>query len=196
MSIRRKTQNLLLEWLGVTLDSNGKLELSDFPLKTINNESLVGTGNIAIETTSTLSNLSDVTIGDSAENDILKLGAEGDWVNTPIKTINNESIFGTGNITAGGGGTLPVYLPNQVLDKDNWTLNNGKYEYTITNELFTAETFVQIGFSDATRAIATAANIGGYNPVSSAGSLLLKADSTPSDDVTTNFLITTVTIPS
>lgn len=90
MSIRRKTQNLLLEWLGVTLDSNGKLELSDFPLKTINNESLVGTGNIAIETGLTsvaLADILDVELTNPTTGDLLQLNAEGKWVNVTVNSI-------------------------------------------------------------------------------------------------------------
>jgi len=110
-------------------------------LKTINNESLIGTGNITIEgsdfsgsyndltdkptipsKTSDLTNDSGYVIGSSISS-VATTGSYNDLTDKPtipsktsdltndsgfinqLKTINNESLIGTGNITISGGGT-------------------------------------------------------------------------------------------
>lgn len=110
-------------------------------IKTINNESLIGTGNITIEgsdfsgsyndltdkptipsKTSDLTNDSGFVVGTTLAT-VATSGSYNDLTNTPtipsktsdltndsgyinqLKTINNESLIGTGNITISGGGT-------------------------------------------------------------------------------------------
>ena len=110
-------------------------------IKTINNESLIGTGNITIEgsdfsgsyndltdkptipsKTSDLTNDSGFVVGSSLSS-VATSGSYNDLSNKPtipsktsdltndsgyinqLKTINNESLIGTGNITISGGGT-------------------------------------------------------------------------------------------
>lgn len=110
-------------------------------IKTINNQSLIGTGNITIEgsdfsgsyndltdkptipsKTSDLTNDSGFVVGSSLSS-VATSGSYNDLSNKPtipsktsdltndsgyinqLKTINNESLIGTGNITISGGGT-------------------------------------------------------------------------------------------
>ena len=108
-------------------------------IKTINNESLIGTGNLTIDTfsgdyddltnkptiptkTSDLTNDSGFVVGSNLAT-VATSGSYNDLSDTPtiptntsdltndsgfinqLKTINNESLIGTGNITISGGGT-------------------------------------------------------------------------------------------
>ena len=57
-----------------------------------------------------LASLTDVTLTTPSANQVLLYdGTTSKWKNSGLKTINGESIFGTGNIVVGGGGT--GYLP-------------------------------------------------------------------------------------
>lgn len=98
-------------------------------LKTINNESLVGEGNITIEGTSYTagSNIqiseenvisATDTIYDDTELREAIAGKQEELVSgTNIKTINNQSILGEGNIVieGGSGSSSTVSLPTQCL---------------------------------------------------------------------------------
>ena len=72
------------------------------PLKTINNESIVGTGNITIEGFS--GNYNDLTNKPTIPTKTSELTNDSGFLteHQPLKTINNESIVGTGNITIEG----------------------------------------------------------------------------------------------
>lgn len=57
-----------------------------------------------------LASLTDVTLTTPSANQVLLYdGTTSKWKNSGLKTINGESIFGTGNIVVGGGGS--AYLP-------------------------------------------------------------------------------------
>lgn len=112
--------------------------------KTINNESILGVGNIAVQ-------------------EPLVSG-------TNIKTINNQSILGAGNIEISGGGNTDVIgfiecTPNSILTDDKLQkLLTKKYGLYITGEMFfpTSEvkrfytapyinylgTYIQLGYKD------------------------------------------------
>ena len=72
------------------------------PLKTINNESIVGTGNITIEGFS--GDYNDLTNKPVIPTKTSELTNDSGFLteHQPLKTINNESIVGTGNITIEG----------------------------------------------------------------------------------------------
>jgi hypothetical protein len=87
------------------LDNDSGYLTEHQPLKTINNESIIGTGNIEIEGFSgdynDLLNKPDIpTKTSDLTNDSGFLTEH-----QPLKTINNESIIGTGNIEITGGGS-------------------------------------------------------------------------------------------
>lgn len=69
-------------------------------IKTINNQSLIGTGNIEIETGGTIDAYSKV------ESDE-RFQPKGNYL-TNIKTINGQSLSGTGNIEISTGGSITV----------------------------------------------------------------------------------------
>lgn len=73
-------------------------------IKTVNNTSLVGTGNVDVQETlvsgtniKTINDTSVLGSGNIAVQETLVSG-------TNIKTINNQSVLGSGNLTVGGGG--------------------------------------------------------------------------------------------
>ncbi len=67
--------------------------------------------NAATPTTS-LSALSDVTLGTLAGGQVLLYDTmQSKWINSPLKTINGNPIYGSGDITISGGGGGSGYLP-------------------------------------------------------------------------------------
>ncbi len=77
------------------------------PLKTINNESIVGTGNITIESFS--GDYNDLTNKPSIPTKTSELDNDSGFLTEQtLKTINGESIVGTGNIEIGGGSGTQV----------------------------------------------------------------------------------------
>ena len=76
--------------------------LTEQTLKTINGESIVGTGNITIEGFS--GNYNDLTNKPTIPTKTSELTNDSGFLteHQPLKTINNESIVGTGNITIEG----------------------------------------------------------------------------------------------
>jgi hypothetical protein len=68
-------------------------------IKTINGETLLGSGNIEIQgSMGALGDLTDVTISSPANGQFLTYNGSG-WVNGGIKTINSTSLVGSGNIS-------------------------------------------------------------------------------------------------
>ena len=85
-------------------------------IKTINNESLLGSGNITIEgggdaswgsITGTLSDQTDLQNALDSKQASLVSG-------TNIKTINNESLLGSGNINISGGSDIQEFTPTDI----------------------------------------------------------------------------------
>lgn len=52
---------------------------------------------------------------------------------TNIKTINGNSILGSGDLVISGGGSTPVKLTSQTLTAASWTLSGGYYTYAFSN---------------------------------------------------------------
>ena len=67
-------------------------------LKTINNESLIGTGNITIEGSDFSGSYNDLTDKPTIPSKTSDLTNDSGFI-SQIKTINNESLIGTGNLT-------------------------------------------------------------------------------------------------
>ena len=67
-------------------------------IKTINNESLIGTGNITIEGSDFSGSYNDLTDKPTIPSKTSDLTNDSGFINQ-IKTINNESLIGTGNLT-------------------------------------------------------------------------------------------------
>ena len=112
--------------------------VSGSTIKTINNTSLLGSGNISVATTSDIptktsdltndSGFVDNTYHDSSKQDTLVSG-------TNIKTINNESILGSGNISISSGVTSyndltdkPIYDASYVGFAEGSTITNEQYQ--------------------------------------------------------------------
>lgn len=90
---------------GVTLEGN-------VPLKTVNNESLIGKGNIEISGGTT--NYNELEDRPTVNNQTLEgnVDLQEPLVSgTNIKTVNNQSLLGAGNIEiTGGGGDAPIFI--------------------------------------------------------------------------------------
>ena len=83
------------------------------PLKTINNESIVGTGNIEIEGFS--GDYNDLTNKPTIPTKTSELTNDSGFLTEQtLKTINGESIVGEGNIEIGGGSGRNVWYGNQA----------------------------------------------------------------------------------
>ena len=83
------------------------------PLKTINNESIVGTGNIEISGFS--GDYNDLTNKPSIPTKTSELTNDSGFLTEQtLKTINGESIVGTGNIEIGGGSGRNVWYGSQA----------------------------------------------------------------------------------
>ena len=83
------------------------------PLKTINNESIVGTGNIEIEGFS--GDYNDLTNKPAIPTKTSELTNDSGFLTEQtLKTINGESIVGEGNIEIGGGSGRNVWYGSQA----------------------------------------------------------------------------------
>ena len=83
------------------------------PLKTINNESIVGTGNIEIEGFS--GDYNDLTNKPAIPTKTSELTNDSGFLTEQtLKTINGESLVGTGNIEIGGGSGRNVWYGSQA----------------------------------------------------------------------------------
>ena len=83
-------------------------------LKTINNESIVGTGNLTIEGFS--GDYNDLTNKPTIPSKTSELTNDSNFLteHQSLKTINNESIVGTGNIEIKGGSDRKTWYGNQA----------------------------------------------------------------------------------
>ena len=89
------------------LDNDSGFLTEHQPLKTINNESIVGTGNITIESFS--GDYNDLTNKPVIPTKTSELTNDSGFLTEQtLKTINGESIVGTGNIEIGGGSGTQV----------------------------------------------------------------------------------------
>ena len=101
--------------------SDAKYLTEHQPIKTINHQSLIGTGNIDISGGSiTVDSALSTTSTNPVQNKVItnalrtisgntytKTEADAKFI-SQIKTINNQSLIGTGNIDIGSGGTIDV----------------------------------------------------------------------------------------
>ena len=100
------------------LDNDSGFLTEHQPLKTINGESLVGTGNITIEGFS--GNYDDLINKPTIPTKTSELTNDSGFLteHQPLKTINGESLVGTGNIEIGGGssqwGSITGNISNQT----------------------------------------------------------------------------------
>lgn len=100
-------------------DSTDKRYVTDANLTTIGNQSGTNTGDNAVN--SLYSGLA------TSKQDTLVSG-------TNIKTINGNSLLGSGDLTiGGGGGSNPIKLTSQTLAVGSWTLSGGYYTYSFSN---------------------------------------------------------------
>lgn len=83
-------------------------------LKTINGNSIIGTGDLTIAGVSTLSGLTDVLLSSLSANQMLIWDSSSSkWVNSSLKTVNGYPLYGDGNIViSGGGSTINEYCPH------------------------------------------------------------------------------------
>ena len=116
-------------------------------IKTINNQSILGSGNLDIGGGSGTSDYDQLNNRPSINNNTLtgnktssQLGLQSELVSgTNIKTINNQSLLGSGNIDVSGGGSLDSNIKNAILDcfeHTAWVNEQGQYYYGILQELF------------------------------------------------------------
>ena len=114
------------------------------PLKTINNESIIGTGNLEIEGFS--GDYNDLTNKPTIPNKTSDLTNDSGFLteHQHLKTINNESIIGTGNIEIEGGskdwfGTKEMFeaIPeNEIDDNTNYYISDNLDYSQIDNTPF------------------------------------------------------------
>lgn len=114
--------------------------ISGTNIKTINNQSILGNGNITIEgggatyTAGTGINIANNIISVTGKQDTLISG-------TNIKTINNQSILGSGNITIEGGGGGTEYSAGTNIDITNHVISvTGLSSYELTSNKATTIT--------------------------------------------------------
>ena len=101
---------------------------------------------------------------------------------TNIKTINNESILGSGNITISGGGVEITYATVNIATSD-WSNNT----CTKTVSGVTADSGVMVTYAPSSKAIYTAADI--YCSAQATDSLTFSCTTTPTAAVTVNVMI-------
>ena len=95
------------------LDNDSGFLTEHQPLKTINNESIVGTGNIEISGFS--GDYNDLTNKPTIPTKTSELTNDSGFLTEQtLKTINGESIVGEGNIEIGGGSGRNVWYGNQA----------------------------------------------------------------------------------
>lgn len=107
------------EWL-----DSLKAEISEDEFKTINGESIVGQGNIEISGGSGTSNYTQLLNKPKINNIELNENKTSSDLNlqdklvsgTNIKTINNQSILGSGNITIQGSGEVSPIVSGSILE--------------------------------------------------------------------------------
>lgn len=108
------------EWSGYnriypqwTLKSTGQVSvqwMTDFSVKTIDNQSILGSGNINTKITvdTAMSSTSTNPVQNKVINSVLNNKQDKLNSGTNIKTINNQSILGSGNINIEGGSNITV----------------------------------------------------------------------------------------
>lgn len=110
-------------------------------LKTVNNQSLLGIGNIQIPTTTvvqTTGNSKTSVMSQDTVTKELKERQETLVSGTNIKTINNQSILGPGNITMTGGGVIPLKSgTDTTIEVQTTTASGGELYYNnTTNKIY------------------------------------------------------------
>lgn len=164
----------------VTTGLAGKQDtlVSSTNIKTINSQSILGSGDLVIG-----ESVEDVTVDGvsvvsnkiaainlSSKQDILVSG-------TNIKTINNQSILGSGNIEIGGGG---------ISVQSNWTETDTSSAAYILNKPNLSTVATSGNYNDLTNkpTLSTVATSGAYNDLSGKPSLSAVATTGSYNDLT------------
>lgn len=124
------------DWIGIYTESLGSNQKTTYiPVKTINNQSIFGTGNMRISYTSSAFdyNAGQFELQLESNNGMGTLRATcpfeySDLAGTPtFKTINGQSIIGSGNIDVSGGGSDGNNYPTAI----GLTYSNGTLEVSV-----------------------------------------------------------------
>ena len=142
-------------------------------IKTINNESLIGTGNITIEGSGFSGSYNDLTDKPTIPSKTSDLTNDSGFINQ-IKTINNQSLIGTGNLTI------------DTFSGDYDDLTNKPTIPTKTSDLTNDSGFV-VGST-----LATVATSGSYNDLTNKPTLATVATSGSYNDLSNKPAIPTV----
>lgn len=119
-----------------------------------------------------LASLTDVTLTTPSANQVLLYdGTTSKWINSGLKTINGESIYGSGNIVVGGGGS--GYLP-----LTGGTLTNASFGGALTINRSTAGKASVIRYSNSDGALGSLGFDSSGNPAYWPGSSSSTADET------------------
>ena len=152
--------------------------ISGTNIKTINGDSLLGSGNLTIG-----GNVDDVTVDGISvvSNKIAAISLNGKQdilvSGTNIKTINGESVLGSGNIEIGGGG---------VSVQSNWTETDTSSAAYILNKPNLSTVATSGNYNDLTNkpTLSTVATSGAYNDLSGKPSLSAVATTGSYNDLT------------
>lgn len=135
-TVTKEEFNAAIEGVNNGISAKQDVLVSGTNIKTINNESILGIGNIEINVDTSslaskeeLQNLQNEVIANeevhaAALNDLnTRLAALGATAIQSVKTINGQSIVGEGNITIEGGGVSEEYVNNAIASAITNTLN-------------------------------------------------------------------------
>lgn len=155
-------------------------------IKTINGDSLLGSGNLIIG-----GNVDDVTVDGTSvvTNKIAAINLSGKQdtlvSGTNIKTINNQSILGSGNIEVGGGGTSV---------QSNWTETDTSSAAYILNKPALSTVATSGDYNDLTNkpTLSAVATSGDYTDLTNKPTLSSVAISGDYDDLTNKPTLSTV----
>lgn len=143
----------------VTDEISGKQDLlvSGVNIKTVNNNSLLGSGNINIESgvTGVKGNSESEYRTGNVNLTPANIGAQETLVSgTNIKTINNESILGAGNLVAAGD---KFYMHTQGTPSDTWVIQHDLNKYPSVDVVDSAGSHVvgDVSYTDANELIVT-----------------------------------------
>lgn len=134
--------------------------------------------------------LSDIEIGvtpivGGTTNELLIVGGAGELEQTELKTINGNTIIGSGNIVVTASSTI---LASQTLLAANWVQGATYYEYTFTNAAILASSFVTFVPQNSSYLEVTLSQMTSYISVS-VGSCILYSILPPQNDIIGDIII-------